>query len=335
MDYKKQQYQLERMTLSPYAAFSEETRGRLRKEKPCPLRTDYQRDRDRILHSNSFRRLKQKTQVFLAPYGDHYRTRMTHTLEVSQIARTISRVLRLNEDLTEAIALGHDLGHTPFGHAGERALRAVCPFPFEHHLQSVRVVHTLEQNGKGLNLTYEVKNGIACHSAEDGETLAKTLEGRVVRLADKIAYLNHDIEDAVRAGVLKEQELPWEAVYILGRKKSERLTTLISSIVENSKEDIRMSPEVFRAYRILKDFMFEQVYTNPMAKGEEGRAESMLQRLYTYYLKEPKALPEDYRRMLDAVPKERVICDYIAGMTDSYAVDLYQNLFIPKFWAKR
>lgn len=335
MDCKDVRYAMERDYLSPYAALSEKTRGRRRPEGPCPIRTDYQRDRDRILHCNSFRRLKHKTQVFLAPQGDHYRTRLTHTLEVSQIARTIARALCLNEDLTEAIALGHDLGHTPFGHAGERALNRVCPFPFYHHLQSVRVTDVLERDGKGLNLTFEVRNGIVCHSSGGNDKAkALTLEGRVVRLSDKVAYINHDIEDAERAEVLSERDLPFEAVYVLGRTKSERLTTIIRSVVENSGDDIRMAPEVEKAHLALRSFMFEYVYTNPVAKGQEKKAEALIEKLYEYYLKNPDRLPEFYRGLMESFPKERVICDYIAGMTDQYAVSQYESLFIPKFWSK-
>lgn len=334
MDCKEVRYAMERDYLSPHAALSEKTRGRRRPEEPCPIRTDYQRDRDRILHCNSFRRLKHKTQVFLAPQGDHYRTRLTHTLEVSQIARTIARALNLNEDLTEAIALGHDLGHTPFGHAGERALNRICPFPFYHHLQSVRVTDVLERDGKGLNLTYEVRNGIVCHSSGGGEAQAVTLEGRIVRLSDKVAYINHDIEDAVRAEVLSEGDLPFEAVYVLGRSKSERLTTIIRSVVENSSDDIKMAPEVEKAHNSLRSFMFEYVYTNPVAKGQESKAEALVEKLYGYYLKNLDKLPEFYRSLMEKFPRERVICDYIAGMTDQYAVNQYEALFIPKFWSK-
>ncbi len=334
MDCKEIRYAMEREYFSPYAALSEKTRGRRRPEEPCPIRTDYQRDRDRIIHCNSFRRLKHKTQVFLAPQGDHYRTRLTHTLEVSQIARTIARALNLNEDLTEAIAMGHDLGHTPFGHAGERALNRVCPFPFYHHLQSVRVTDVLERDGKGLNLTYEVRNGIVCHSSGGGKAQAVTLEGRIVRLSDKVAYINHDIEDAERAEVLNERDLPFEAVYVLGRGKSQRITTIIRSVVENSGDDIRMAPEVQKAHNELRNFMFEYVYTNPVAKGQEKKAEALIEKLYEYYLKDPDKLPEFYRSLMEKFPKERVICDYIAGMTDQYAVSQYESLFIPKFWSK-
>ncbi len=335
MDCKEYQDKWEREYLSPYAALSSESRGRVREEDPCPIRTDYQRDRDRILHCNAFRRLKHKTQVFLAPQGDHYRTRLTHTLEVSQIARTIARALHLNEDLTEAIAMGHDLGHTPFGHAGERALNAVCPFHFRHYLQSVRVAEKLEKDGKGLNLTFEVKNGVACHSRGSGDRVrAVTLEGRVVRFADKIAYVNHDIEDAIRAEVLSEADLPWEAVYVLGRGKSARLSTVISSIIACSGSDITLDPQIRGAQLLLERFMFENVYTNPVAKGQEAKAEALVQRLYEYYLADSDRLPAFYQGLLEQYPKERVICDYIAGMTDQYAVGLYEELFIPRFWTK-
>lgn len=319
----------EQTRLNEHAALSCRSRGRLTPEAPCPYRTDFQRDRDRVIHCNSFRRLKHKTQVFLSPLGDHYRTRLTHTLEVSQIARTIARALWLNEDLTEAIAMGHDLGHTPFGHAGERALNEITPFGYKHYLQSVRVVHCLEKNGKGLNLTYEVKNGIACHSAD---LTASTLEGRVVKISDKIAYINHDIEDAIRAGVLEELDLPWDAVYVLGRSKSERLSTIIASIVENSGDDIRMAPEVYKAHRTLQEFMFASVYTNPVAKGEEGKAQDIIKKLYEYYVKRPEALPEFYRTVAERDGIDRAVCDYISGMTDQFAVSLFKELFIPKSW---
>lgn len=324
--------QTEQLCLAPGAARSAQSKGRFRQEDPCPLRTDFQRDRDRILHCNAFRRLKHKTQVFLGPEGDHYRTRLTHTLEVSQIARTLASALRLNEDLTEAIALGHDLGHTPFGHAGERALNAVAPFHFRHHLQSVRVAELLERDGKGLNLTWEVKNGIACHSAGSEDKWAATLEGKVVRWADKIAYLNHDIEDAVRAGIITESDLPFDAVYVLGRGKSSRISAILFSIIEHSGDDIRMADEVLKAHETLMRFMNEAVYTNPEAKGEEHKAEALLQELYACFLKDPAKLPDFYRSMLELYPPERVICDYIAGMTDRYAVNLYQQLSLPKFW---
>ncbi len=329
MTVRERQIEEEKSRLSEYAVCSADSRGRLSEESPCPYRTEFQRDRDRIIHCNSFRRLKHKTQVFLSPLGDHYRTRLTHTLEVSQIARTIARALRLNEDLTEAISLGHDLGHTPFGHAGERVLNEITPFGYKHYLQSVRVVHRLEKNGKGLNLTYEVKNGIACHSAK---LVADTLEGRIVKISDKVAYINHDIEDAIRAGVLSEADLPWDAVYILGRKKSERISTIIASIVENSIDDIRMSPEVEKAHRILKQFMFDSVYTNPVAKGEEGKAQGIIEKLYQYYSDNVDKLPAFFKEIADQDGVPRAVCDYISGMTDQFAVTQFKELFIPKSW---
>ncbi len=312
------------------ACASKSTGRRVRSEPKCPMRTEFQRDRDRILHCNSFRRLKQKTQVFLSPVGDHYRTRLTHTLEVSQIARTIARAFRLNEDLTEAIALGHDLGHTPFGHSGEDILNELCPYGFKHYLQSVRVVDYIENGGKGLNLTYEVKNGIACHTNK----VAVTKEGYIVRLADKIAYINHDIDDSIRAGMLKEEDLPASATDVLGHSKSQRITTLITSIVENGVADIRMSDEVQKAHDELRSFMFANVYHNSVAKAEEAKAKDMLERLYMYFLRNPDKLPDEYKRIMAEFDKDRAVCDYIAGMTDVYSINLYSELFIPKGWKK-
>lgn len=329
MTFREQAEELERQLLSPYAMLSSQSKGRLRLESPCDIRTDFCRDRDRIIHCNSFRRLKHKTQVFLSPTGDHYRTRLTHTLEVAQIARTISRALHLNEDLTEAIALGHDLGHTPFGHAGERALNEVCPLGFQHALHSVRVIHLLERDGKGLNLTYEVKNGIACHSLN---AVAATLEGRVVKLSDKVAYINHDIEDALRAGILETDDIPYQCTYILGRTKSERISTIIHSVIRNSSDEIRMDPEVWEAHSQLKNFMFEQVYRNPVAKSEEGKAEEIIKILYHHFVKWPDSLPRFYREIAEKDSPDRAVCDYIAGMTDGYAVELFEKLFVPRSW---
>ena len=329
MTIREQAEAFEAESLSPFAVLSYRSRGRLRPEEPCDLRTEFCRDRDRIIHSNSFRRLKHKTQVFLSPMGDHYRTRLTHTLEVAQIARTVSRALRLNEDLTEAIALGHDLGHTPFGHAGERALNEVCPTGFQHALHSVRVVHALEKDGKGLNLTYEVKNGIACHSLD---AVAATLEGQVVKLSDKVAYINHDIEDALRAGVLAPEDIPYQCTYTLGRTKSERISSIIHSVIKASGEMIRMEPEVLAAHEQLKAFMFEQVYKNPAAKSEEGKAEEIIKTLYRYFVSRPEQLPCFYRGIAEKEGAERAVCDYIAGMTDRYAVELFENLFVPRSW---
>lgn len=322
----------EHLVFSPYAAFSDASSGRAKPENPCDIRTCYQRDRDRIIHSNSFRRLKHKTQVFLSPEGDHYRTRLTHTLEVSQIARTIALALRLNETLTEAIALGHDLGHTPFGHAGERALNSVYPGGYRHYEQSVRVCELLERNGQGLNLTAEVLNGIDRHTC--GEP-AETLEGRIVRLADKVAYINHDIDDSVRAGVLREDDIPKYIREELGNTKSERITTVIKSAIENSDDDICLSPEVAQAVKELRSFMFERVYTNPECKGEESKADTMIKQLYWHFTENPQDLPNAYEEICLREGADRAACDYIAGMTDRFAVDTFTRLFVPGSWQIR
>ncbi len=323
--------QAEQMLLSPQAALSQNTRGRERAEPECPLRTPYQRDRDRILHCKAFRRLKHKTQVFLSPQGDHYRTRLTHTLEVSQIARTIARALRLNEDLTEAISLGHDLGHTPFGHAGEHVLDSLFPGGFRHYEQSVRVVERLENNGLGLNLTWEVRDGILCHTR--GKE-ASTLEGRIVRLADKIAYLNHDMDDAIRAGVLKESDIPVQAARVLGATRTQRIDCMIRSVVESStEEEIRMQEEVQQAFDCLHEFMYQQVYLNSKAKPEEYKVPNMLVTLYGYYLS-PGKLPEEMAQIAMEDGLQRAVCDYIAGMTDQFAVDTFRRLFIPQAWSQ-
>lgn len=318
---------------SPYAAFSDSSLGRDVYEEPCDLRPVYQRDRDRILHSKAFRRLKGKTQVFLAPEGDHYRTRLTHTLEVSQNSRTIAKALRLNEDLTEAIALGHDLGHTPFGHAGERELDRICSEGFHHQKQSVRVVERVENNGKGLNLTKEVRDGILNHSTSGSPM---TLEGKIVRLCDKIAYVNSDIDDAIRGQVIREEDLPEDCVRILGSTLRERLNTLIHDIVKNSenKNDIVMSEEKYQALVRLRKYMFDHVYINSVAKAEEGKAERMIGQLFEYYMENIDALPEEYTRMVweQGETQERVVCDYIAGMTDRYAVNTFQNRMVPAMW---
>lgn len=317
----------EHKTLSPYAAFADGTRGRERPEQECDTRTAYQRDRDRILHCNSFRRLMHKTQVFISPEGDHFRTRLTHTLEVSQIARTIARALLLNEDLTEAIAMGHDLGHTPFGHAGEAGLDAVSPNGYEHFLQSVRVVEYLEHDGEGLNLTYEVRNGIRCHShGEDAETL----EGRIVRFADKSAYMNHDIEDSTRAGLITEDDLPFNVKCVLGRSKSERISTLVESIITNSGDDIKMGERELAAYKELREFMFESVYKSDAVKDEEDKASELVKRLYEYFLRYTDKLPTEYRIIAQEQGADRAICDYISGMSDRFAISLYEDLFIPR-----
>ena len=326
--------QREKETLAPYAALAAESRGRGRPEPEREDRTCYQRDADRILHSRSFRRLMHKTQVFLQPEGDHYRTRMTHTLEVARIARTIARALRLNEDLTEAAAMGHDLGHTPFGHAGEKALSEVMEAPFRHNEQSLRVVDRLEKNGQGLNLSYEVRRGILCHS---GDELPETLEGRVVRISDRIAYINHDIDDAVRAGILKNEDIPRALAAVLGQTHSERINTLVSDVIHSSmgRPVIAMTPATENAMLELRSFMFERVYRNPVAKGEESKARRIIQELYHYYMDHPEKLPADFRPQLDLEGLPRVVCDYVAGMTDKYAVYKFEEIFVPTAWSIR
>ena len=322
----------EKEYLSPYATLSKNSKGRLRWEEPCDIRPVFQRDRDRIIHSKSFRRLKDKTQVFLTPEGDHYRTRLTHTLEVSQNARTIAKALRLNEDLAEAIALGHDLGHTPFGHAGERALNEVCPFGFEHSKQSVRTVDILEKSGMGLNLTVEVRDGILNHQTSGTPS---TLEGKIVRFSDKIAYIHHDMDDAIRGGILRESDIPKEISSVIGETTGERLNFFIHDLVTNSqgKNDICMSDEVDRAMKKLRSFMFERVYNNRQAKGEEEKAEQLMITLYEYYLKNTSLLPQEYQRMMyDGEVKERVVCDYVGAMTDRFAIAKYEEIYIPKCW---
>ena len=318
--------------LSPRAAFSAESRGRERQEEPCAIRTCFQRDTDRIVHSKSFRRLKHKTQMLLSPEGDHYRTRMTHTLEVSRIARTIARALRLNEDLPEAVALGHDLGHTPFGHAGERALMSIYPGGFEHNAQSLRTVDRLEKDGKGLNLSWEVRDGIRWHT---GDQWPETLEGKIVRFSDRIAYVNHDTDDAVRAGLLKETDLPEEVREVLGDHYSRRIDTVVRDIVRSSGDDVRMSQPVEHAMTACRDFLFERVYRNPTAKSEERKVEGMLRALYDHYLADPSRLPEDYRAVAESEGMERAVCDYIAGMTDQFAVSVFGELYIPMGWSTR
>ena len=322
--------------LDPQAAFSDCSRGRLRpiEEDPEDIRTCYQRDVDRIVHCKAFRRLMHKTQVFLQPEGDHYRTRMTHTLEVVRIAKTVARALRLNEDLTEAAAMGHDLGHTPFGHAGEHALSDCLGEEFRHNEQSLRVVDILEKNGAGLNLTYEVRMAILGHT---GDRIPETLEGRIVRLADRIAYVNHDIDDAIRAGILYPEDLPRDITRILGDTHSNRLNTLINDMVEVSSEagDVCLSPHIAEALQQLRSFLFERVYRNPVAKGEETKAKDMLRRLYEYYITHPETIPADFQPQLSFDGMERTVCDYIAGMTDNYAVDKFTELFIPFGWHVR
>ena len=334
MNIRENMEQRERELLSPYASHSADTRGRDRPEEECDVRTTYQRDRDRILHSKAFRRMKDKTQVFVAPQGDHYRTRLTHTLEVSQIARTIAKALRLNEDLVEAIALGHDLGHTPFGHAGERALDAVNPDGFAHYKQSVRVAQILEKNGEGLNLTWEVRDGILNHRTSGNPS---TLEGQVVRLSDKIAYIHHDMDDAIRGGILTEADVPKEICEVIGSSPTERLDHFIHDIVTNSmdKDDILMSEPVAEAMTKIRQFMFERVYKNPIAKSEEGKAEMLMETLYQHFLKHLDDLPEEYLNLLSVgEPREKVVCDYVGAMTDRFAIAVYEDIYIPKSWQR-
>ncbi len=333
MNIREEQEKREHLIFSPYASFSDESRGRDRDEEPCPMRTIYQRDRDRIIHCKTFRRLKHKTQVFLAPEGDHYRTRLTHTLEVAQIARSIARALNLNEDLTEAIALGHDLGHTPFGHAGERTLNSLCPMGFAHYKQSIRVVEFLEKDGQGLNLTWEVRDGILNHRTSGNPS---TLEGKAVRLSDKIAYINHDIDDGIRAGILKESDIPSEYTDVLGNSTKERLNTMISDIIMNSigKNDLVMSEPVHKAMTDLRKFMFESLYLNPTAKSEEAKADKLITELYRYYVANTDKLPDTYKRFITEFDErpEQVVCDYIAGMSDQYSISKFQEIFVPKAW---
>lgn len=334
MTIREQLEQEEYRRLSPLAQKAAETRGRSYPKEDDDTRTCYQRDADRIVHSKSFRRLMHKTQVFLSPEGDHYRTRMTHTLEVSRIARTICRGLSLNEDLAEAAAYGHDLGHTPFGHAGEAALSDVTGRPFRHNEQSLRVVDQLERGGAGLNLTYEVRMGILGHT---GDFIPETLEGQVVRVSDRIAYINHDIDDAMRAGILKEADIPREISDVLGHAHSERINTLVTDMIENTTQTgvLGMRPEISAAMDRLRKFMFERVYTNPVAKGEESKAKDIIRRLYEYYSKNPLRLPDDFIPQLDFDGMDRIVCDYIAGMTDKYAVYKYSEIFIPTAWQMR
>ena len=317
---------------SPFAKKSAETKGRAVFEPPCPMRTEFQRDRDRIIHSKSFRRLKNKTQVFLSPEGDHYRTRLTHTLDVSQIARSICRVLCINEDLAEAMALGHDLGHTPFGHEGERALSDRTDGYFEHSNQSLRIVQSLENDGRGLNLTKEVEDGIQNHQTHSKRG---TLEADAVCLADKIAYINHDLDDAIRAKIVNLEDLPQNSLEILGKTSSKRINTMISSIYSfsSTKNFVKMTPEVQEATFDLRKFLFEKVYVKSEAKIEENRARLMIETLYDYIFSHPEALPLQNKLMLENTDKSVVVCDYISSMTDRYAVHIFQKIFIPKSWS--
>ena len=322
----------EKTTLSKYAFLTSNTRGREHPCAPSEMRTEFQRDRDRIIHSQSFRRLMNKTQVFLAPTGDHYRTRLTHTLEVTQIARIIARGLRLNEDLTEAAALGHDLGHTPFGHAGESAMQIFYSKDFTHYQQSLRVVDLLERDGEGLNLTWEVRDGIVNHT---GSHMASTLEGLIVKFADRIAYINHDIDDACRAGILSPNDIPKHLRLVLGNSHSERINTMVSSVIRASegRNEIRMSEGVQQATNELRAFLFAHVYTSPVAKSEDGKAQELLGSLFYHFEKHPEEMPLLYRRNIEAEGVQRCVCDFIAGMTDRYAIELYKKLFIPHVWA--
>ena len=327
---------IERMeceTLSPYATLSIHSRGRDYPEEQCDIRPVFQRDRDRILHCKAFRRLKNKTQVFLTPKGDHYRTRLSHTLEVSQNARTIAKALRLNEDLVEAIALGHDLGHTPFGHAGEFVLNGLCDEGFHHNEQSVRIVEKLEKDGKGLNLTWEVRDGILNHQTS---LMPHTLEGKIVRLSDKIAYINHDIDDAIAGGIISEGDLPKEAISVLGRSSRERINTMVFSIYRMSegKNMVEMEPDIFEATKELRAFMFERVYFRDACRVEEEKASRMISNLYGYFYDHPERLSPFYASLRERCPLEQVLCDYISSMSDRYAVYLYESIFVPKSWEK-
>ncbi len=335
MTIRERLEQQEHAILSPRAAFSDQSRGRLAPEEERDSRTCFQRDIDRIIHCKAFRRLMHKTQVFLQPEGDHYRTRMTHTLEVSRIARSIACGLQLNEALTEAIALGHDLGHTPFGHAGEIALSEATGKKFLHNEQSLRVVDSLEKEGFGLNLSFETRMGILGHTWS--AAMPQTLEGQVIRYADRIAYINHDIDDAMRAGILGEADIPRDITLILGHSHSQRINTLVEELIAQSQdqEALRMRPEFTRAMDELRGFMFERVYRNPVAKGEESKARDILKRLFEYYMANPDRLPPDFRPQLDFDGMERVVCDYIAGMTDKYAIYKFEEIFIPNAWQMR
>ena len=336
MTVREELERLEHRRLNPLAAFSDRSTGRPRPEpeREEDVRTCYQRDTDRIVHSKAFRRLMHKTQVFLNPEGDHYRTRMTHTLEVTRIAKTVTRALGLNEDLAEAIAMGHDLGHTPFGHAGEAALTECWGRPFRHNEQSLRVVDILEKDGQGLNLCNEVREGIVGHT---GPVLPKTLEGQIVRRADQIAYVNHDIDDAIRAGILTAEDIPKDIAAILGENQRDRINTLVCDVIFTSREagSICMTPEIQKALADLRSFMFARVYHNPVAKGEESKAKDMLQMLVRFYVDHPEQLPADFQPQLSFDGLGRTVCDYIAGMTDNYAIEKFNEIFVPSGWNVR
>ena len=336
MTVREELERLEHRRLNPLAAFSDRSTGRPRPEpeREEDVRTCYQRDTDRIVHSKAFRRLMHKTQVFLNPEGDNYRTRMTHTLEVTRIAKTVTRALGLNEDLAEAIAMGHDLGHTPFGHAGEAALTECWGRPFRHNEQSLRVVDILEKDGQGLNLCNEVREGIVGHT---GPVIPKTLEGQIVRRADQIAYVNHDIDDAIRAGILTAEDIPRDIAAILGENQRDRINTLVCDVIFTSREagSICMTPEIQKALADLRSFMFARVYHNPVAKGEESKAKDMLQMLFRFYVDHPEQLPADFQPQLSFDGLGRTVCDYIAGMTDNYAIEKFNEIFVPSGWNVR
>jgi dGTPase len=334
MNYpREERHELEKIMLSPAASLAARSRGRVRDEPDCGIRTCFQRDIDRITHCNSFRRLKHKTQVFLQPEGDHYRTRLTHTLEVARIGRTIARALRLNEDLTEAIALGHDLGHTPFGHAGERALNEIlcAEGGFKHNEQSLRVVDVLEKEGQGLNLTHEVRNGIVCHT---GEIYPDTFEGNIIRIADRIAYVNHDVDDAVRAGILREADLPRDITDALGIKHSDRINSLILDLIGESQKSglISLSPEIAEIFRSYYDFVYKNIYVNMRAKSEEAKVFGVLNGLFRYYSANPDKLPDDYLRIAERDGLRRAVSDFVSGMTDKYSIYMYGEVYIPESW---
>ena len=328
---KERTYAIEENFFFLYACRSEKPRGRERGESPCEMRTEFQRDRDRIIYCKAFRRLKNKTQVFFSPEGDHYVTRLTHTLDVAQIARSIARVLALNEDLAEAIALGHDLGHTPFGHSGERILDKLSPTGFKHNVQSVRVADVLEKDGKGLNLTYEVRDGILNHRKSGTPA---TLEGMCVSIADRVAYINHDLDDAIRAGILTEKDVPASVTEILGNSSRERINTAISSVYRTSygKNKVEMDGDVAKASEQLRAFMFERVYLSDSARGEEEKAERMLTAMYGYFVENTEAMPQSFCNLIEKYGAEQVVCDYLSSMTDRYAVFTFNRIFVPQGW---
>ena len=328
MNIREQTENLELSTLSKFAAFSKYTRGRKNPEEPCEIRTEYQRDRDRIVHSKAFRRLKHKTQVFISPKGDHYRTRLTHTLEVSQISRTVARALKLNEDLTEAIALAHDLGHTPFGHAGESALNSIHKGGFKHYIHGVRVLSRIEKEGKGLNLTEEVLNGVLCHTK--GEE-AFTVEGKIIRICDKIAYINHDIEDSIRAGILSIEKIPSKFLEAFGHRYSERINTMVMSLVKNSFDDkITMSEEMLSLFEEFHSVMYANVYLNKQSVSEDHKVPFIIEALYKHFIENVKEIPEFLQTIAEEEGAERAVCDYIAGMSDQFASEMFKKIFIPK-----